>query len=457
MPEAIQAQRVAVCGGGYTGQAITRALRRLGKTVVVTDSRPAAELTAAAQILADLGAEFHAGAHDPAVIGACDLVVTSPGVSWREPALEAARARGVRVWGELEFAARLTAAKLVGITGTKGKTTTSALTALMLDAPLANAEAYSSKGTPLTELVSNSPEMPLVVTEMSSYQLDRIDALRPWVGALLNIGEDHIEEHGSLAAYAAAKANLFRNQAGDDRAVYNHDDPRVRPIGEALTVRRLPFSRRESLAAGVWSDEAGIVTQLPAALGGLSGRLLRWDQVSPALRLQRPSLLAACAIALAAGADPAAIGAVAGQFAGLPHRMEIVRNWHDLTFVNDSKGTNPLATENAIRQSPAPVVLIAGGLTKGVDLSVLREPFGLLRGLVLIGQDAPLLRAVAEQAAVSQVRAAATLESAVEAALELATPGDWVVLSPCGASFDMFRDFADRGDQFKAIVQQLPA
>ncbi|NUQ00963.1 MAG: UDP-N-acetylmuramoyl-L-alanine--D-glutamate ligase, partial [Armatimonadetes bacterium] len=145
----------------------------------------------------------------------------------------------------------------------------------------------------------------------------------------------------------------------------------------------------------------------------------------------------------------------ASEFAGLPHRMEMVRTWNEVTFVNDSKGTNPLATENAIRQSPRPVVLIAGGITKGVDLSPLVEPFKLLRGLVLIGQDAPLLEAVGQQAGLSAIRHAPSLEAAIREAITLAHPDDWVILSPCGASFDMFDHFADRGDQFKAIVAGL--
>ncbi len=452
----LAAQRVVVCGAGYTGQALARALRRLGKQVTVTDDRPAEQLEAAARVLADLEVPLHAGGHDPAVVCDADLVVISPGVAYHHtPALQAARERGLLVLGEVELAARLTQARVVGVTGTKGKTTTATLTSLMLDAPLANAEAYSARGVPLIELVVDHPDMPLVVAEMSSYQLESADQLRPWVAALLNIGSDHVERHGTLECYAAAKANIFRQQTADDRSVYCWDDPLVRRIAAELPTVKAAYSLHEEPPYGLWASSAGIEMRLPADAGGATGRLIDWADVAPSMRLQKPSLMAAATCALMGGASVETVRRLAREFGGLPHRMEIVRTWRELTFVNDSKGTNPLATENAIRQSPAPVVLIAGGLTKGIDLSPLVEPFKLLRGLVLIGRDGPLLARVAARAGVPAVLAADSLEQAVSNAVSLAQPGDWVVLSPCGASFDMFDHFADRGERFKAIVAAL--
>lgn len=451
----IEAARVGVCGAGYSGQALARTLRRLGKSVVVTDSRPAEKIPGAAERLAELDVEVHFGGHDETVLSGTDLIVVSPGVPLDTPALVTARARGIPVWGEIEFAARLTDARIVGITGTKGKSTTAALVSRILDAPLANAEAYSSKGVPLVELVANKPDMPLVVVELTSYQLEGIVTLRPWVATLLNVAEDHADRHPTRAAYIAAKARIFENQRDDDRAVYNLDDAAARAIGEGLKTLKVAVSERDEPAFGVWATPAGIRVRMPAAVGGLDAVVADWSDVSPALQVQRPSLLAAVATALMAGADPAAAQRVIAEFAGLPHRMERVREWRGLTFINDSKATNPLATENAIRQSPQPVVLIAGGQTKGLDLSPLVEPFRLLRGLVLFGQDADLLAAVAERAGVTAVRRADSLAAAVEAAIGLARPGDWIVLSPCGASFDLFENFADRGEQFKAVVMGL--
>lgn len=444
-PARVPGTRVAVCGGGYTGQALARALRRLGKQVVVTDDRGAERMAPAALVLAELEVKFRPDGHDPELLAGADLVVISPGVSIKTPGVQAALAAGVPVWGEVELAARLTDARLVGITGTKGKTTTATLVSLMLDAPLANAEAYTARGVPLIDLVADNPRMELAVVEMSNFQLESAVDLKPWVAALLNLAEDH-RDRQSREEYLAAKARIFARQDEHDRAVYCHDDALVRGIGEASRAAHLPFSLCEPVA-GAYATADGVY--------GPRGPIAAWDEVSPAMRVQRPSLVASCAVALAADGDEARLRQVIAEFPGLPHRMEFVREWRRVTFINDSKATNPLATENAIRQSPAPVVLLAGGRTKGIDLSPLREPFGLLRGLVLYGEDADRLEAAARAAGVVSLRRAESLEAALEAAVDLARPGDWVILSPSGASFDMFANFAERGEAFRSLVRAL--
>ncbi|MBI5831085.1 MAG: UDP-N-acetylmuramoyl-L-alanine--D-glutamate ligase [Armatimonadetes bacterium] len=452
-----QVERAVVCGGGYSGQALARTLCRLGAQVTVTDSRAADDPTvqASLRVFADLGVALVAGGHDAETIAAADLVVVSPGVSIKEPALRAARERGVPVWGEIELASRLCTGRLIGITGTKGKSTTAALTAKMLDAPLTNSEAYTARGIPLIELVVDNPNADPIVVEVTSYQLEGIDQMRPWVSTLLNIAEDHTDRHPTRDEYAWAKSRIFENQTDDDCAVYNLDDPAVRAIGERQPAVRLGVSEREVPEYGVWSESDGVHARLPESLGGYAGTLISWDDVSPALLVQKPSLLAATATALGARARVADVVEVLRSFPGLPHRMERVTEIRGVTYVNDSKATNPLATGNAIAQSPAPVVLIAGGLTKGIDLSPLVEPFRRLRALVLIGQDAPLLAAVAEQAGLANTHRADSLESAVSLAQSLAEPGDWVILSPCGASFDMFDNFSHRGERFREIVLSL--
>ena len=452
----IEATRVAVCGAGYTGQAIARVLRRMGKQVVVTDSRELDQLGGAERVLADIEVELHAGGHDPAVVCSGDLVVISPGVPYHTtPALIAAREQGLPVWGEVEFAARLTDARIIGITGTKGKTTTATLVSRMLDVPLANAEAYAAKGVPLIELVVDNPDLDLVVAELSSYQLESSDQLKPFVAALLNLGEDHTERHPTRAEYLAAKSLIFKNQGPKDRSVYNFDDPELKALGEGLPTIKAAFSTRAEPPAGAWSTAEGISVRLPRDLGGDRGRLIAWSEVAASMQLQKPSLLAAVSIALMAGAGVLTVREMARKFEGLPHRMEFVRTWKKLTFINDSKATNPLATENAIRQSPRPVVLLAGGDTKGIDLSPLKEPFMMLRGLVLYGADADKLEAIAQDAHVNRLKRADSLEDAVEKAIVMAEQDDWIVLSPCAASFDMFAHFAERGDRFKEIVNAL--
>ena len=456
--DGIEVQRAVVCGAGYSGQALARTLRRLGVAVTVTDSREASHevVDGAQRVLADLGAALAPGSHDAADAPGVDLVVVSPGVPLGDPALERARARGVPVWGEIEFASRLTPARLIGITGTKGKSTTAALVSLMLDAPLTNSEAYSSRGVPLVDFVVENPHADPIVVEVTSYQLEGIETFRPWVATLLNIAEDHTDRHPTRDEYIAAKRRIFENQRAGDRSVLNLDDEAVAATAPLLATTVLGVSQRVEPAFGVWAAGDGVLYRLPAELGGDEGLVAPWSVVSEALCVQQPSLLAAVATALAAGASLDAVRGVLASFDGLPHRMERVREWHELTFINDSKATNPLATSNAIVQSPRPVVLIAGGQTKGIALDPLVEPFRKLRGMVLIGQDAPLLADVAAQAGQTNVRRAASLEQALQDAIGLAQPGDWVVLSPCGASFDMFRNFAHRGECFRELVQALP-
>jgi len=229
----------------------------------------------------------------------------------------------------------------------------------------------------------------------------------------------------------------------------------VREVGQGLPTIGASFSLREEPPYGAWATADGIAVRMPRELGGDRGRLIAWSQVAPSMRLQKPSLLAAVTCSLMAGGGILSVREMAAKFEGLPHRMEFVRTWQHLTFINDSKATNPLATENAIRQCPRPVVLLAGGDTKGIDLTPLTEPFRLLRGLVLFGADADRLEAVAKAAQVSRLKRASSLEEAVEMAIELAESDDWIVLSPCAASFDMFTHFAERGDRFKELVNAL--
>ncbi len=450
-------ERAVVLGCGYSGQAIARTLVRLGLQVGATDSRATDDPTVQAglRVMTELGVEAHAGGHDSPLLANADLIVLSPGVGPKELALRGPARRGVPIWGEIELASHLTQARLVGITGTKGKSTTAALTALMLDAPLTNSEAYTARGIPLVELVIDNPQADPIVVEVTSYQLETIVDFRPWVSALLNIAEDHVERHPTRAEYAAAKARIFENQQPGDRAVVNLDDPLVAALPTQPGVTRLAYSLVSTPEYGVWATADGVQARLPAELGGFDGLVARWSAVHANLRAQKPAVLAATAIALAAEAPLAQVRDTLATFAGLRHRMEFVRELDDVTYVNDSKATNPLATANAIAQSGGPVVLIAGGQSKGIDLSPLVEPFRDLRALVLIGESAPLLTVIGAQAGLDAIYRADSLAAAVEQARALAQPGDWVIMSPAGASFDLFENFVARGDSFCQLVQNL--
>ncbi|HIE51505.1 MAG TPA: UDP-N-acetylmuramoyl-L-alanine--D-glutamate ligase [Armatimonadetes bacterium] len=442
--------RVVVCGAGLTGQAICRALRRRGAEVIATDSRPAESLPGAAQALAQLGVELRAGGHDPEVLAWAELVVLSPGVPPKLPVFDLVRRKGVLLWSELELAFHLTSTRLIAITGTKGKTTTAVLVGRMLEAPVANAAAYGPVGTPLTALIDEA-EADTLVVEVTSYQLEGVQEFHPAVAALLNVTQDHTARHSTREEYLAVKARIFARQTPDEVAVFLADDPEVRQIGETCSARKIPFSLRQPLRGGVWAGEDGIWE----ATHGRERQVVAWSELTPALRRQRPTAIAAVAVGLAAGLPVEVIQRELRAFPGLPHRLEHLGEWRGIGFINDSAATNPAATQHALENVAAPVVLIAGGDAKGNDLSVLREAFRRLRGLVTIGQSGPELAALGKAAGVSRIAEVESLEAAVEQAVTWAQPGDTVLLSPACASYDMFADFAQRGEVFRRAIAKL--
>jgi len=451
-PLDLEGCRVAVCGAGATGLALVRALRERGAQVLVSDSRPLEQLGDSARALQAWGVPLRAGGHAAETLAQADLVVLSPGVSVDHPALVPVRARGIPIWSEIELAYRLTHARLIGITGTKGKTTTAALVSEMLNAPLANAATAGPVGQPVIGFVGPQ-EAPTLVVEITSYQLEAIESFRPDVGTLLNIAEDHVERHPTRESYVRAKAGIFRYQTASDVAVFNADDETVRHLGQASPARPVTFSLTQPQAVGVWTQDAGLLARFPEFWGPDPREVLRLEKLARPLQSQRYSLVAATATALAAGGSLERVRTVLQTFPGLPHRMEWVGSWQGLHFVNDSAATNPFATQAALAQSPGPVVLIAGGVTKGNDLTPLVGPFAALRALVLIGQATAALAALAETAGVPRVERAEDLEQAVRQAIALAQPGDTILLSPACASQDLFRDFAQRGEVFKAAVR----
>jgi UDP-N-acetylmuramoylalanine--D-glutamate ligase len=442
----VRGKRVLVVGAARSGVAAAYLLVRRGASVTLTDVR---EEIQEADALRDAGVRLELGRHETASFTGADLIVLSPGVPAGLPAVQAARAAGVPVMGELELASRWLRGRVVAITGTKGKSTTTTLTGRMLEAGGHRVLVGGNIGHALSAQVDESTEDTIHVVEASSFQLESIDTFRPWIAVLLNFSPDHLDRHASVEEYATAKGRIFMNQTSSDWAVLNADDPAVAAIAAAATSGRLLFSLSDSLASGVVvkgqdivrRTETGDVPLVPLSSIRLLGPHLVAD------------VLAASAVASLAGVDSASMTRAVENFTGLEHALERVTEIGGVQFVNDSKATNVEAARRAI-ESFESLVVIMGGRFKGGDLGGLRQPLAD-RGatVVAIGEASGLLARTLSDAVT--VRTAHDMSAAVRIAFASASPGATVVLAPACASFDMFRDYAERGRAFKQEVRRL--
>jgi UDP-N-acetylmuramoylalanine--D-glutamate ligase len=443
----VRGKRVTVAGAARSGIAAAELLARRGARVTLSDVQAA---VAGVEPLARLGVELELGGHRTETFTGADLVVTSPGVPPEQEAIAAARQRGVPVIGELELASRWLRGRIVAITGTKGKSTTTALTGRILEAAGLRAIVGGNIGAPLSAQVADSTPETVHVVEASSFQLEQIDTFHPWIAVLLNFSADHLDRHPSVEAYGAAKARMFENQTPDDWAVINADDPAVLELARKGRARTRFFGRRAPIEGGTAVEDGWIVDRRPDA----TVRLVPLD----AIHLLGPHLvtdvMAAATVGAIAGAAPAAMTAAVESFHGLEHAMELVAEIDGVRFVNDSKATNVEAALRSIESFDTGLVPIVGGRFKGGDLRLLREPLmSRARAVVAIGEARPLVREALEGAI--EVYEASSLEDAVSRAFRLARPSGVVLLAPACSSFDMFRDYADRGRRFKENVRKL--
>jgi UDP-N-acetylmuramoylalanine--D-glutamate ligase len=403
-----------------------------------------------ADTLTALGVTLELGGHRLPTLTDADLVVLSPGVPPEQPAVQAARDRGVPVIAEIELAFRWLQGRVIAITGTKGKSTTTALTGRMLETAGFRVAVGGNIGVPLSAQVAESTPDTFHVVETSSFQLEQIDTFHPWIAVMLNFSPDHLDRHPSASAYAAAKGRIFENQDEHDWAVINADDPTVLDLARRGRATHRLFARHTPLTDGTVVDEGWIVDR--SSFG--AGRLVPLE----AIHLLGPHLvtdvMAAATVGAIAGASPAAMTKAVEAFPGLEHAMELVAEFGGVRFVNDSKATNVESARRSIESFDGGLVPIIGGRFKGGDLGLLRQPLAArAKAVVAIGEARPLVREALESAV--PVHDADTIDEAVTRAYELAKPSGVVLLAPACASFDMFRDYAERGRRFKEEVRKL--
>lgn len=438
-------KKVVVVGMARSGLASVELLASRGAQVSAVDTKPLDQLPGAAQVLERLGAPFQIQALE-ALRGA-DWIVISPGVPADLDLFEQARQQGVKVIGEVELASYFLQGEVIGITGSNGKTTTTALAGQVLSQSGIPVQVGGNIGTiPATAMVGTSRPGQWNVLELSSFQLETVERFRAHIAVVLNVTPDHLDRHHTFEWYTAAKARLFETQHYGDFAVLNADDRVCLELAARTRARPVWFSLTRAVNPGVWLDGDRLL---------FDGQpWLKLEEIPLRGRHNVENVMAAAAATRLAGAELSAIAAAVRTFPGVEHRLEFVRSVGGVDFYNDSKATNVDSTIKAIEAFPGGLWVILGGKDKGSDYTPLAGPLAAKsRAAMLIGAAAPIIASHLKQS-VRWIECG-TLEEAVDKAYREAAPGDTVLLAPACASFDQFEDFEHRGRVFKKLVREL--
>ncbi|MDD9270031.1 UDP-N-acetylmuramoyl-L-alanine--D-glutamate ligase [Paenibacillus sp. GCM10023248] len=461
-PREYRGLEVVVLGLARSGVAAAKLFHQKGALVTVNDKKERSACPEADELEA-LGISVVCGHHPESLVHeGVSLVVKNPGIPYTVEPVRKALELGVEVVTEVEVAYQFCEAPIIGITGSNGKTTTTTLIGLMLDAAGLSPVVAGNIGRALTEAAPEVTKENWMVVELSSFQLKGTTSFRPRIGMLLNVYETHLDYHGSMDDYIASKAKIFANQTAEDTAVLNWDHPVCRALMPSLQAKLFPFSMKEALDYGVYFEQGSenlvyangqgeVVTIMPANEMGIPGSF------------NLENALAAAAAALTVGVQPQTIAEALRSFHGVEHRLELVRELDGVTFYNNSKATNAAATIKSIEVFEGKLVLIAGGLDRGSDYMELLPTFrDRVKGVVTLGQSKEKINHIAELAGISRIQtvdtakdAADAVAQAVQLAWQMSEPGDIVLLSPACASWDMFPSYEERGRMFKESVHNL--
>jgi UDP-N-acetylmuramoylalanine--D-glutamate ligase len=443
-------KKVLVVGLAKSGLATAEFLVTKGAQVTVTDHLSASELGSTADYAKGLGCSLALGGHPQEVFTQADLIIVSPGVPLELPELKEARLRSIPIMGELELASRFLQLPVVAISGTNGKTTTTALVGDMLQHSGKRVFVGGNIGNPLISLFKEKEPFELAVLEVSSFQLDSMETFHPQVSVLLNISEDHLDRYPSFADYVASKCRLFANQTEEDTAVVPSRDPLI-TVRCTIRSRQLNFSLTKNSAHAYLDSDRLICRVMPGPLRRYD--LHRWRLPG---KHNQQNLLAAVLAATTMGAKPEAIQKTIDTFEPLPHRMQFVHHWRGIRFYDDSKGTNVDSVVRSLESFSSPVILIAGGRDKEGSydplVSLVRQR---VKMLVLLGEARfRLAKALGNLSCTVVVEG---MDEALQVALGAAVAGDVVLLSPACSSFDQYEDYKARGDHFRNLVHKYTA
>ena len=450
----VENKRVLVLGMARSGIAAAELLLHHGAIPILADSKTEEALGDSLNSLRGTACQFRLGEDPIALLDEADILLISPGVPIDAPVVLAAKEKGVSVTGELEAAYTMLKGDVLAISGTNGKTTTTTLVGKIFENAGRITHVAGNIGYPLSAVAKVSKKEDVSVVEVSSFQLESIKTFRPRVAALLNITEDHLNRHGTMAQYIKLKQRLFENQKPTDVAVLNMDDPVLFKMASKLKGRVAFFSRTQKVPAGAYVENGKIIW----LWDGVAKPICDVEQILIPGPHNLENALAATAMACAMGVPAPIIRHTLASFTGVEHRIEKVRVFRSVTYINDSKGTNVDSTIKAVQSMRVPTVLILGGYDKHTDFMPLCKEIvasGKISRIITIGQTARQIEAQLSEAGYTDVEPARSLEEAVNMARDMAQTGGNVLLSPACASFDMFKDFEQRGEIFKQLVNAL--
>ena len=443
-------KKILVVGMGISGLASAKYLQSKGSIVTVSEQRSKQELESEIQSLKVQGINYEVGGHQIETFLETDCIVVSPGVPLNLFPIKKAFNQGIEVISEVELAYRVISGKIIGITGSNGKTTTTTLVGKILKSAGFRVQVGGNIGVPLISLVQSSTRDTINVVELSSFQLEAIPSFRPDIAVILNITPDHMDRYDSLENYSRAKFNILSNQIPQDFSVFNYDDPLLRQFCDKSIAKRYWFSADSLVCRGSYIKKGQMVFYDQKRLESVID--LNIVRVKGVHNLE--NIAAAVTVSSLLKCNILAIRETVRSFRGIPHRLEKIRELNGVEFYNDSKATNLASTQTAIRAFREGIVLILGGRDKGSDFSILR-PLILQRvkSLVLLGEASQKIKSQLDGTVpVNQV---STMRDAVNTAFRCSHPGDVVLLAPACSSFDMFDNYNDRGNTFRELVNQL--
>ena len=457
----LKGKKVLVFGSGISGEAAAVLLDKEGADIVLYDGN---EKLDADRIKSEILEKTVQGSEHPSgtvsivlgefpekMLDELDLTVMSPGVPTDLPVVEKMREKGIPIWGEIELAYVCGKGDVLAITGTNGKTTTTSLLGQIMKNYKESVFVVGNIGNPYTSIVTDTTEDSVIVAEMSSFQLETVHSFCPRVSAILNITPDHLNRHHTMEAYIAAKERIAENQTSEDYCVLNYEDDVLRKFGEKVNAQVLYFSSRRKLNRGVYLDGKTIICQI-----GEPVSVCDTDELQILGTHNYENAMAAVAMAYAYGVPVDVIRKTLMEFAGVEHRIEFVAEKNGVAYYNDSKGTNPDAAIRGIQAMNRPTVLIGGGYDKESAYDEWIRAFdGKVKKLVLIGATREKIAQTARSLGFTDIVMADSFEEAFEKCVEYAQPGDAVLLSPACASWGMFKNYEERGDKFKELVEQL--
>lgn len=451
----LNGKKALVFGAGISGIGSCRLLEAQGADVILHDGNDKLDVD---RMKEELGsgsrAEIRLGDFPKKETASLDLVVLSPGIPTDLDVLDEIREAGIPVWGEIELAFVCGKGEVLGITGTNGKTTTTTLLGEIIKRAYGSTFVVGNIGSPYTQAASQTRRDSVIVAELSSFQLESIVTFRPRVSAVLNITPDHLNRHHTMEAYIQAKLDIAKNQTEEDTCVLNYEDGACRAMAKKIKASVLYFSSKHKLEQGIYLDEGSIIYKPKKSCPGTE--VCKLEELKILGVHNYENVMAAAAMAAAYGVDMDIISSTVKEFQGVAHRIEFVAEKNGVVYYNDSKGTNPDAAIKGIQAMNRPTVLLGGGYDKQSDFHEWIKSFeGKVRYLVLIGATKEQIRKEAAECGFTDCILKDSFQEAMDTCVELARPGDAVLLSPACASWGMFENYEVRGDEFKKYVLAL--